>query len=189
MGKNGGINITELQELRKKLVEMNENSNQFIEACAKELAARLLVKVIERTPTGNYSKIIKVTAKRDSKKHKKGDVYEKSINPSGKVGGTLKRGWTAGQNQDVGMYVNSLKVSNTGDSYVIEIENPTEYAEYVEFGHRQTPGRFVPAIGKRLKKGWVKGRKMLTDSEKEIEEAAPAILEQKIRKQLGDYFK
>lgn len=25
-----------------------------------------------------------------------------------------------------------------------------DYASFVEFGHRQTPGRFVPAIGKRL---------------------------------------
>ena len=29
------------------------------------------------------------------------------------------------------------------------------YAKYVEFGHHQTPGRYVPAIGKRLVKDYV----------------------------------
>lgn len=32
---------------------------------------------------------------------------------------------------------------------------------HVEYGHRQTPGRYVPAIGKRLKKDFVPGKKML----------------------------
>lgn len=32
-----------------------------------------------------------------------------------------------------------------------------DYAPFVEYGHRQTPGRFVPAIGKKLKKKWVSG--------------------------------
>lgn len=30
-----------------------------------------------------------------------------------------------------------------------------KYGKYLEFGHRQTPGRYVPAIGKRLKADWV----------------------------------
>lgn len=30
-----------------------------------------------------------------------------------------------------------------------------EYAPYVELGHHQTPGRYVPAIKKRLKASWV----------------------------------
>lgn len=32
-----------------------------------------------------------------------------------------------------------------------------EYAPYVELGHRQQPGRYVPAIGKRLKADHVNG--------------------------------
>jgi len=32
-----------------------------------------------------------------------------------------------------------------------------EYAPYVEFGHRQEPGRYVPAIGKRLVASYVDG--------------------------------
>ena len=35
------------------------------------------------------------------------------------------------------------------------------YAPYVELGHKQQPGRFVPKIKKRLKKSWVNGKPFL----------------------------
>lgn len=60
---------------------------------------------------------------------------------------------------------------------------------YVEYGHRQTPGRFVPELGKQLKQGWVQGRFMLTMSEKEIQEIAPRVLENKIKKFLSECMK
>ena len=86
-------------------------------------------------------------------------------------------------------YVESLTINQVGDKYTIEVVNPVEYASYVEFGHRQEPGRFVPAIGKRLKKSWVEGKFMLTISSQEVQEAAPAILEQKLKRKLGEVFK
>lgn len=67
-------------------------------------------------------------------------------------------GWTVGEVQKV------------DGGYQVEIFNPTEYASYVEFGHR-TPGG----------KGWVKGRFMLTLSEQELEAMAPKILERKLQ--------
>ena len=63
-----------------------------------------------------------------------------------------------------------------GDTYVITIYNPMEYAEFVEYGHRQQVGRYVPAIGKRLKKPWVEGRFMMRMTEKEIEERLPTVV-------------
>lgn len=36
-----------------------------------------------------------------------------------------------------------------------------EYAAAVELGHHQEPGRYVPAIGKRLKKSFVPGKPFL----------------------------
>ena len=35
------------------------------------------------------------------------------------------------------------------------------YAPYVELGHKQQPGRFVPKIKKRLKRSWVPGKPFL----------------------------
>lgn len=92
----------------------------------------------------------------------------------GKMGGTLKRNWTVGT------------VEKQGDVYQVEIINPIYYASYVEFGHRQEPGRFVPAIGKRLVSGWAKGKFMLTISEQELERDAPKILEKKLTQFLKD---
>lgn len=37
-----------------------------------------------------------------------------------------------------------------------------EYAPYVEYGHHQEPGRYVPAIGKRLVASYVPGHPYLT---------------------------
>lgn len=88
--------------------------------------------------------------------------------------GTLRNGWT----------ISSVKKEN--GSYVIEVINATEYSSYVEYGHRQTPGRYVPEIGTRLKKAWVPGKFMLTISEKEIEQLAPKYLEKKLEKKLRE---
>lgn len=52
----------------------------------------------------------------------------------------------------------------------VTVYNNTEYAAHVEWGHRQEKGRYIPAIGKRLKKPFVEGRHMLRDAVAESEE-------------------
>lgn len=155
MGKNGKIEFDELKEVRKNIEKLSKlQVVEFMESCAKELAARLLAKVVKRTPVGQYP------------------------SGSGKVGGTLRRGWTAGKDQNATAYAKSLKIHHFGGTYVIEIVNPIEYASYVEFGHRT-----------RNHKGWVEGKFMLTISEQEIQSIAPRILENKIKKLLGECFR
>ncbi len=158
MGKMGKFDIKGMKELQKQLENLQEKQGEFLESCAKELAARLLAKVIRRTPVGDYSKEITVVAKRNSKKHKKGEEYKKKINPSGKKGGTLRRGWKAGE------------IRKEGNVYKVEISNNVEYAPYVEYGHR-TPSH----------RGWVPGKFMLTISEQELETIAPKVLENRIK--------
>ena len=193
MGKFSAADLKKLQKSLNKL--QDEQVNAFVEACAKELAARLLAKVIKRTPVGDYSEYEEVTAKKDSKNHKKGEKYLRRVKSStGKMGGTLRRGWTSRTHEEAekgsgtpdatmaAQYAQSLKINHTGNNLVIEIVNPVEYASYVEYGHRQTPGRYVPAIGKRLKQGWVAGKFMLTISEQEVQDIAPNVLQAKITK-------
>ena len=84
---------------------------------------------------------------------------------TGKKGGTLRRGWEVGD------------VTREGDTFKIELTNPTEYASYVEFGHRTRDHR-----------DWVEGRFMLTISERELEADAPRILENKLDKFIGGLF-
>nr|DAN54164.1 MAG TPA: type I neck protein [Caudoviricetes sp.] len=179
-----------LKEFQKIIEEMEKEKEQLMIDIIKELAGRLLRKVIKRTPVSSPNFGI-ATYKRDNKKKgiKKGDtIYDKkgrarvlktktvSYKKGGKTfsktyggqGGTLRKNWTVSD------------VRKNGGNYEIEVSNSTEYASYVEFGHRQTPGRFVPAIGKRLKKSWVKGKFMLTISESELQKQAPSVIEKKI---------
>lgn len=163
-------NFNGLTDFYEKVNQLNQTEiDLFLESCAKELAARLLTKVIKRTPVGDYSKEVEVVAKRNSKNHSKGETYTKKINPSGKIGGTLRRGWTAQRD---------IRVNHFGDTFVIEIVNPIEYASYVEFGHRT-----------RNHKGWVPGKFMMTISELEVAAVAPAILERKLVNKLEDWLK
>jgi hypothetical protein len=131
MAKGGTFNFKGFENIQKNLEKLNQTQvDLFIDACAKELAARLLAKVIKRTPVGDYP-------------------------DSGKKGGTLRRGWTAEKNQSAVTYANSLPVHHFGDAYVIEIINPVEYASYVEFGHRTrnhkgwVNGRFMLTISEQ----------------------------------------
>ena len=156
MARNGSVDIRDLENFRQK-IEENLSGDQvdlFIQSCAKELAARLLAKVIKRTPVGQYPK------------------------STGKMGGTLRRGWTGEKSQSASAYANSLRVNHFGGAYVIEIINPVEYASYVEFGHRTRGGE-----------GWVEGKFMLTISEQEIQKDAPKVLENKLKKKLGECFR
>lgn len=53
------------------------------------------------------------------------------------------------------------KIFRQGDMLCVEIINPMEYASHVEWGHKQTPGRYVPQIGKKLVNDWVEGAHMM----------------------------
>lgn len=187
MAKWGNCDYKQLQKLRDNLTKLQSaDLDKFCRDVSKELAARLLALVIPRTPVGDYSKEVTVTAKRDSKRHKKGDTYTKRVNPSGKKGGTLRRGWTArteqeamgGSSNDTKAYAQSLPISKQGGSYVVEVINPVHYASYVEFGHR-TPGG----------KGWVAGQYFLTLSEQELRAQAPAVIEKKLEALLREVFR
>lgn len=182
----GNCDFRDMERLLSGLEQTEKYLDKFMENCAKELAARLLAKVIKRTPVGQYE------------------------NSTGKVGGTLRRGWTTGSEKQAmytalfgggkdgiggtgnmkavygtgavaegaAGYANSLTVTREGNDYVVEIINPVEYASYVEYGHRTRGG-----------KGWVPGRFMMTISEQEIEKSAPAILERKIKKAMEEAIK
>ena len=148
-----------LEKLQKQLEELEKGKarDKFFEDCAKEMAARLLSLVIPKTPVGVYD------------------------DPSRK-GGNLRRGWTGGKKTDAEAFAKSLEIEKSGKTYTITVENNVEYAPYVEYGHRQTPGRYVPAIGKRLKEGYVPGKHMLETSEQELKALSPKILQDKLEK-------
>lgn len=132
MARWGRVDYKQFQDLQKRMERLQGAVKQeFFEAAAKELAARLLAKVIKRTPVGQYPA------------------------STGKKGGTLRRGWTGGKKSAASNFVNDMTVHHFGGEYVIEITNIVEYASYVEFGHRTrnhsgwVPGRFMMTISEQ----------------------------------------
>ncbi len=205
MGRWGRADFKALKELEERIDKLEQvDFDRFCRETAAELADRLLAKVKKRTPVGKVpadifdkrkdSVKVKVAASQ-TVRQKVGDgyvEYQRKVMRtrsfltrdaaiyqqywSGYKGGTLRGAWTI------------LPIEKQGNTYVATIVNNTEYASYVEFGHRQRPGRYVPALGKRLKANWVKGRFMLTISEQELENQLPKLLEKKLYAFLKEVF-
>ena len=152
------INISEFKRFSEKTAKnLKENYDKAIDDSLNELGGRLLNKVIRKTPVGKSIK--------DKINNKIQTVY---------TGGNLRRSW----------YLS--KLIKTDDKRFITLYNISRYAIYVEYGHRQTPGRFVPAIGKKLKASWVKGRFMMTNSVTEINKIRQTVFNGNLAKYMED---
>ena len=166
----GKCDFEELKRLDEKIKKLEEVD--FDETCrtaAEKLAQILLSKVVRRTPVGvkpNLSKdfegkqlTVKVEGrssqtvrqragngfveyKREVRRTreiftKDGERYARIMSYwDGYQGGALRRAWQV------------LPVAKSGSQYIITVVNDLYYASYVEYGHRQTPGRYVPALGR-----------------------------------------
>ena len=112
MPRSVKCNCGGVKGLWDKLEKMRESQvQQFIESCAKELAARLLSKVIKHTPSRRGFLRRGWTAKKEAEA-------------------------IAGAVLDAATYANALTIEKKGSNYCVEIINPMHYASYVEYGHR-----------------------------------------------------
>lgn len=153
MARWGNCDMRQLQKLQQTLAKLQEaDLDHFCREVSKELAARLLALVIPETPVGKYPK------------------------GTGKTGGTLRRGWTAGSSS-AQAYAQALPIQKQGGAYTVEVINPIPYASYVEFGHRTGGGR-----------GWVEGKYFLTLSEQKLQGMIPGLVEKKLEQRLREVF-
>lgn len=137
------VDIRELRKFKENIDRLSDTDiEKMNERIIKETARRFLNEVIQRTPVGLYPE------------------------GSGRVGGTLRRGWTA----------NQINVRKNGSNYEVEIINSVDYASFVEYGHRTRNG------------GWVNGRFFMTISVDRVEGMAPAIAQKHIRRTLRSAF-
>ena len=94
-----------------------------------------------------------------------GETYKRNAEANTPVKtGDLRRSW-----QLIGPIFSGADIS-------IELRNGKNYASFVENGHRQTPGRYVPAIGKRLKASWVPGQHFLQKATKQTSNQIPQLI-------------
>lgn len=180
MAKWGNCDYKQVQQLRENIAQLQGiDMDKFCRDMSKELARKLLQLVIRRTPVGRYDGETYTCAM--GKTHQAHTV-------KGKVGGTLRRGWTAKSQGEaesgsgngiskVASYAAALPVRKAGNAYTVEVINPVEYASYVEFGHRTRGGD-----------GWVPGQYFLTLSERDLERLAPGVIERKLEALLREVF-
>lgn len=201
MGRWGRCDFAQLKALEQRLAQLDQAQlDGFCRAVAQDLAARLLNKAVKRTPVGRPPRLdgartvqVQGADRMAQTRNKKGELVFRRrkgrrytlLTRTGEIyarywagyqGGTLRRGWTI------------LPLEKSGEEYRVTVINNTEYASYVEYGHRQRPGRYVPALGKSLKAAWVPGRYMLTISAQELERQAPALVEKQLYEFLKECF-
>ncbi len=121
MARNVEYTLKGLKDLQKELEKFqNSELDEFIEKCAKNLAARLLRGVIKRTPVGVRPE---KTSGMSEKEEERYDTYW-----GGYTGGTLRRGWIsrtqeeaeAGRDSspnaaEIAGYVRSLPIQRSGN--------------------------------------------------------------------------
>ena len=132
------VDIRELEDFKNELETLERELQPLFKEVTREAGTRVLSRAIDYTPTGIYDKPVDFVTK--DGKH----VF--FVPRTGKMGGTLKRGWSG-----------RLEGNNT-----FKILNPTYYAPYVEYGHRTVNGGFVD--GKYMLK------QAITDTEPEFEQ-------------------
>ncbi len=130
MARWGNCDFKQLKQFKEKLEKMSKaDIKKFCENVSKELAARLLRKVIKRTPVGDYSGKTYTCV---------GGKTHKGSKKKGMVGGTLRRGWTAkteeeaksgnGKGKNVSNWVNELPIKHIGNIFQIDVTNVVSYS-------------------------------------------------------------
>lgn len=211
MAKMGDFDISEFKRLQNNLNKLSNpvQIDKFMKKCVKEIAMETLRRTIKLTPVSMSAKLNEdgTWLYYGKKKDKKGKIVKNvELNKEQKklqtihTGGTLRRGWIAKSqteveanssnpnNNDIEQSVYRLRVEKLGQTYVVWLINVVEYASYVEYGHRQTPGRYVPTLGKRLKLSWVEGRHMLQISMQEVESRLPQFLDRYLQDYLNQIY-
>ena len=82
----------------------------------------------------------------------------------------------------------SWEAERINDS-TVKVQNSASYASYVNDGHRQRPGRFIPVLGKRLTKSFVKGLHMQEKAEAATRRASDKIMKNALDEYLASWSK
>lgn len=95
------------------------------------------------------------------------------------VGETYKRNAQANTPVKTGDLRRSWQLKGpffSGSDITVELRNSKNYASFVENGHRQKVGQYVPAIGRRLKASWVSGQHFLQKATDQTSSQMPELL-------------
>ena len=152
------VDFRGFEELQKRIAELNSSAMEEAKRQSmKEMAAVYLAEAKRATPTRGVQ-----TVERNGVTITTNSEH-------------MKRSWNAGA------------VDQNGREYKVKVFNTASYASYVNDGHRQQPGRYVPILGKRLVENWVDGLNMAEKAEKATERRSKDILRRNINRVLSRY--
>lgn len=139
MARRGArIDIRELERFQRRVQKFARvDLDKLCRELAKEIAARMLAKVIKRTPVDD-------------------GALQKGW--TGGAANVSDKGGVVGVNGKNG-FAQGLEVTKNGSNYEITVSNHIEYATYVEYGHRTrnhqnwVKGRFFMTISAKEVEG------------------------------------
>lgn len=146
------VDVTSLEKLAQRLARPEAMVKEMAESAIKTAGAELLRRAMMKTP-----RVTTNLARRWTDHETPQDQLAKEI--------------------PIEQFIKKEPVEQKGNSYFLTISNSTEYAPYVEYGHRTAKGH-----------GWAKGHFMLTQSVPEVEHMLPGIVDQKVKEYFGDLF-
>ena len=159
VGKGVEIDFSGFEELNERLAKLRDvqSMSAVKKRILKRLGAKYLKVAKKNTHDNDYMEV-----------ERNGKIYRTESEH-------MKRSWSAGRVQLEGV---------TGK---IMVFNSASYASYVNDGHKQTPGRYVPILGKRLVKSFVDGKNMAEKAAAATEKSAKTIMEDAIKKHLEQW--
>lgn len=188
---NVDVSFAGFEALRRQIEGLNspQEKQACMEECTESLAQVYLAEAIKKTPNGGakefevtekgYERIqaLEVGAKgfqkAKSRSHANAHAV-KRIKKSRKSGKKQYLVLTASEHMRRSWDAEPVK--KQGSTYSVKVFNSASYASYVNDGHRQRPGRFVPAIGKRLVRSWVPGQHMAELAEQKTRRSSKRLL-------------
>lgn len=192
---NVDVSFAGFEALRRQIEGLNSPQEKQVcmEECAESLAQVYLRKAIRhKFKTSGGAKEFEVTEKAyeriqamevgakgfqkaKSRNHANAHAV-KRIKKSRKSGKKQYLVLTASEHMRRSWGAESVK--KQGSTYSVKVFNSASYASYVNDGHRQRPGRFVPAIGKRLVRSWVPGQHIAEEAERTVRKVSKRLLSQ-----------
>lgn len=152
-------------KLFKNAQRLSENgTRQAVEKSVKQLSAVYIRTAKKNTPVlGNVRR----------KDERTGKVYQSKS-------GHMRRHWNV---TDLERHGHRYEQTVYNDAATQNSNGVTEYyAGYVNDGHRQKPGRYVPILGKRLVKDWVDGLHMREKAQKSVKRVSNRVITQNLQK-------
>lgn len=193
------VDIRGLKRFKEDIDRFNRTTkNAMFEEATEQLAAVYLSSAIRNTPVGGtkvrevQEKEYKATTATELRNNRLFNKVKKTAKGPLKVtykskGKQKYKIFYASEHMRRNWHVSRVK--RMPRKYQVMVYNSASYASYVNDGHRQKPGRYVPILGKRLVKSWVEGLHITDKAEKATKKAQGRVLNVVVMKYLKELEK